>query len=126
MAKVIDVEKGKCPLNKMKKCDPECVLFRTGIRYFDDPQKEPEPFKMCGINVLIDANENQIMRTIGLQAEMNRLRNNVEKTVQGLLTLGQMKKAIEHEVNHKVTETLLEHKGSNEEAGETIDVEAEV
>lgn len=114
----------KCPFNKFKNCiGKDCVLFRKGVRFFDDKTREPAPFEMCGLNVLIDAAENQIMRLLGVQKEVNVLRNNVERTVSGLIELGNARKAIEHEIEHKVTQRLLERKNSEEDIIEIEEIE---
>lgn len=116
----------RCPFNKFKKCIGEdCVLFRKGVRFFDDKTREPAPFEMCGLNVLIDAAENQIMRLLGVQKEMNVLRNNVEQTTANLIKLGQAKKAIEHEIEHRVIQRLIEEGKPKEEIIEVRDSEAE-
>ena len=43
-------------------CDPDCVLYRKGIRYFDDG-KRTEPFEECPINIIADSAENQVRCT---------------------------------------------------------------
>jgi hypothetical protein len=103
-----DYRNKKCPFTRKRCMGEECAIFRKGMRFFDNKAKEPMVFEMCGLNVLIDASENQIMRTIGVQAEMNVLRNNFEKTVSNLIQLGKARQAIEHEVEHRVTQRLLE------------------
>ena len=67
--------KGKCPFGKVK-CE-ECVLYREGLRYFDDPKKEPVHFQNCAVNIIADSMENMITRTIGQQAAIESLRNEI-------------------------------------------------
>ena len=64
----------KCPFLKSE-CDKECVLFRSGHRYFTDPNKDPLYFEDCAFNILADCMENMIGRNIGLQQSMEGLRN---------------------------------------------------
>ena len=64
--------KGKCPFGKLK-CE-ECVLYRRGIRYYDD-KKEPTPFEECAINIAIDCLENMVTRTISQQKATEQTRN---------------------------------------------------
>ena len=71
--------KGKCPFGKVK-CN-ECVLYRKGLRYFDDG-KEPIPFEECGINIAIDCLENLITRSIGQQQATEQTRNEVSNLHQ--------------------------------------------
>lgn len=65
---------GKCFIDK-KVCNKQCVLYRTGLRYFDGQNKPPEPFEECAINIIADGVENMISRTIGLQSEQNKATN---------------------------------------------------
>lgn len=78
-----------CPYIK-KDCRDDCVFFRRGLRYFDDKKKEPEPFEECAINVMADSLENIIMRTVGQQAAIEGLRNEV--TALNSLFFGAMKR----------------------------------
>ena len=66
--------RGKCPFNKIK-CT-ECVLYRQGLRYFDD-QRKPEPFEECAINIACDCLENMIGRSIGQQKAVEGTRNEI-------------------------------------------------
>jgi len=68
-------KKGKCFIDK-KPCNEECVLYRRGLRYFDD-KRPPEPFEECAINIIADSVENIISRTAGLQAEQNKVANSI-------------------------------------------------
>lgn len=63
-----------CPLVGST-CKKNCVLFRSGHRYFDDPNKEPLYFEECALNIMVDCMENMIGRNIGLQQSMEGLRN---------------------------------------------------
>jgi hypothetical protein len=69
-------KKGKCFIDK-KPCNKECVLFRAGLRYFDGTTHPPEPFEECAINIIADGVENMISRTVGLQAEQNKVANSI-------------------------------------------------
>lgn len=70
-------KKGKCFIDK-KPCAESCVLFRKGLRYFDGPDKRPpEPFEECAINIIADGIENMVSRTVGLQAEQNKVANSI-------------------------------------------------
>jgi len=68
-------KKGKCFIDK-KSCNEQCVLYRKGLRYFDD-NRPPEPFEECAINIIADSVENIISRTLGLQAEQNKVANSI-------------------------------------------------
>ena len=68
--------KGKCPFKRIK-CE-ECVLYRKGIRYFDD-NKKPGPFEECAINIAVDCLENLVGRSIGNQKATEQTRNEVSK-----------------------------------------------
>ena len=85
-------QKGKCFIDK-KPCNEECVLYRRGLRYFDD-KRPPEPFEECAINIIADSVENIISRTVGLQAEQNKVANNIGD-VATILTMALKKKAVE-------------------------------
>ena len=85
-------KKGKCFIDK-KPCNEECVLYRRGLRYFDD-KRPPEPFEECAINIIADSVENIISRTIGLQAEQNKVANSITD-VATILTMALKKKAVE-------------------------------
>jgi len=69
-------KKGKCFIDK-KPCNGQCVLYRKGLRYFDGKEIPPEPFEECAINIIADSVENIISRTIGLQAEQNKVANSI-------------------------------------------------
>ena len=65
---------GKCPFDK-KKCNVDCVLYRKGMRYWDDPHKQPQAFEECAINVACDCLENLVTRAIGQQKVVEQSRN---------------------------------------------------
>lgn len=62
----------KCPFNHFKRCDPECELFRRGMRYWEDG-RTPEPIEMCTFNYLADCMENLVTRQISTQATVDKL-----------------------------------------------------
>jgi len=66
----------KCPFNKMRPCDPECGLYRRGMRYFDDG-RTPVPFETCTLNHMTDMLESMVNRSIGQQQVMEQVRNEV-------------------------------------------------
>lgn len=66
----------KCPFNKMKPCDPQCGLYRKGMRYFDD-NRTPEAWEACTFTYMTDCVENIVMRSIGEQKGIEELRNEV-------------------------------------------------
>jgi hypothetical protein len=68
--------KGKCPFGKIK-CE-ECVLYRKGLRYYDD-KKEPTPFEECAINIGVDCLENLVSRSMGQQVATEQTRNEMNK-----------------------------------------------
>ena len=72
---MVKSKKGKCFVDK-KSCNEQCVLYRRGLRHFDD-NRPPEPFEECAINIIADSVENMISRTIGLQAEQNKVNNSI-------------------------------------------------
>jgi len=82
-------KKGKCFIDK-KPCNEECVLYRRGLRYFDD-KRPPEPFEECAINIIADSVENIITRTAGLQAEQNKVANNIADVAAIMKTALQIK-----------------------------------
>lgn len=63
---------GKCPFKKIN-CN-ECVLYRKGVRYFED-SREPIPFEECAINIAVDCLENLVGRSIGQQKATEEARN---------------------------------------------------
>ena len=71
-----NTERGLCPFNKFKECNPKCVLYRKGMRYLDDG-KDPIPFEDCAFNISADAAENQVGRTFAMQQEMGEIKNAV-------------------------------------------------
>ena len=83
-------KKGKCFIDK-KLCNEGCVLYRKGLRYFDGQNKPPEPFEECAINIIADSVENIITRTAGLQAEQNKVANNIADVAAIMKTALQIK-----------------------------------
>jgi hypothetical protein len=84
---------GICPFDK-KTCKAKCVLYRKGLRYFDDPTKKPVPFEECAINVGVDCLENLIGRSIGQQKATEQTRNELVALKELFYSLAQ-RKAIE-------------------------------
>jgi hypothetical protein len=68
------ITKGKCPLNKMKECREDCVLYRKGTR-FNEKTDEVFPIEMCAFNVIADNVEAMHNRTFQLQKEMGETKN---------------------------------------------------
>ena len=77
---------GRCPFGKVK-CEL-CVLYRKGIRYYDD-KKEPTPFEECAINIGVDCLENLVSRSIGQQGAMEQTRNEMDKLNKLLYNVAQ-------------------------------------
>jgi len=122
---------GKCPFNKMKPCTEECALYRKVIRYKDTDPSNPYVVELCAFNAIADSMDNNIMRLLGVQQEVNVLRNQVEKTVRGLLQLGQAKQMLEKEIAHQVEHRVMQRLTDNTEVievegGECESVEAEI
>ena len=80
--------KGKCPFGN-RKCE-ECVLYRKGLRYFDD-NKKPEPFEECAINIGVDCLEKLIGRSIGNQKATEQTRNEMTKLNELLYGMAKVK-----------------------------------
>ena len=80
--------KGKCPFGRIK-CE-ECILYRKGLRYFDDSRK-PEPFEECILNVMADCLENLVGRSIGNQKATEQTRNEMTKLNELLYGMAKMK-----------------------------------
>lgn len=55
-------------------CNIECSLYRRGMRYWEDTNKN-EPFEECAINILTDSSENQVQRTFAVQQETGQAKN---------------------------------------------------
>ena len=72
-----------CPFSK-KKCNPDCVFYRKGMRYWEDPNRKPEPFEECAINVVADCLENLVQRNVGQQKATEQVRNHIAN-LEGLL-----------------------------------------
>ena len=66
--------KGKCPLNKFKECQDDCVLYRKGVRT-NDLTNETFPIEVCAFNVIADNIEALHNRTFCLQQEMGETKN---------------------------------------------------
>lgn len=64
----------RCPFS-WKACKDDCVLFRKGVRYYDDPTKKPIAFEECALNIATDCLENLITRSIGQQKAQEQTRN---------------------------------------------------
>jgi len=84
--------KGKCPFGKAK-CE-ECVLYRKGLRYYDD-KKEPTPFEECAINIGVDCLENLVGRSIGNQKATEETRNEIKSLHNLFMGLAQRKTMVE-------------------------------
>lgn len=65
----------KCPLGLKKHED--CAFYRRGIRIMRDESQVP--FEECAINIIADTVENMVHRQIGIQAEINKVANNLDK-----------------------------------------------
>jgi len=112
---------GKCPVNKMKPCNPECAWYRKVIRYPDNDPAHPYVVELCAMNAIADAMDNNIMRLLGVQQEINVLRNQAEKTVRGLVQLGQAKQLLEKEIAHQVEHRVMQRLTDGQE--EIVDME---
>jgi hypothetical protein len=69
----------RCPW--LKKCDPECVFYRKGLRYFEDERK-PIPFEECGFNIGFDCLEQLVSRSIGKQKATEEGRNKTHELLE--------------------------------------------
>ena len=95
-----NTKRGKCPFNKFKPCDPECVLYRKGIRYFEKDNSN-EPFEECAINIIADSVENQVQRTFALQKEMGETKNAVLfQAIAGFAGSAEAKEALARMINN--------------------------
>ena len=83
--------KGKCPFGKIK-CH-ECVLYRTGLRYWDSGPKagQNETFEECAITIGIDCLENLVTRMISQQKATEETRNQITELKQLFLYLASQK-----------------------------------
>lgn len=68
----------KCPFGRFNKHE-DCEFYRRGVRIIE-ATGEQKPFEACAINIMADCLENLISRQIGLQTEMNKVRNEAEAT----------------------------------------------
>jgi hypothetical protein len=85
-------KRAKCPW--LKKCDPECVFYRKGMRYFEaapgQPAAKPVPFEECGFNIAFDCLEQLVSRSIGQQKATEESRNETRNLLdffQGMATV---------------------------------------
>lgn len=89
-----NTKKGKCPFNKFKPCNPDCVFYRKGMRYYEK-NKESIPFEECAINIIADSTENQVQRTFAMQKEMGETKNAVLfQAIAGLTGSEEAKEAV--------------------------------
>ena len=91
-------KRGKCPLLKLKECDPGCVFYRRGLRYYEDGKTQPTPFEECAINIGVDCLEQLVTRSIGQQKASEENRNETRNLLgffQDMATL----KTLENKVN---------------------------
>jgi len=79
-------------------CNEECVFYRKGIRYSDQPGSEPVPFEECAINIIADNLEVMHNRTYMLQKEVGDTKNII--ALKTLVDMGMDK-------NKTHTETLV-------------------
>lgn len=87
---------GKCPFDK-KDCKKECILYRKGLRYYDD-SRQPVPFEECAINIACDCLENLVGRSIGQQLATEQTRNEVVALKELFYTLA-TRRALEDKYN---------------------------
>lgn len=74
-----DVLADKCPFGMEN--HEECTFYRKGIRTVTTPHGEEQvPIEECAINIIADCLENLVGKQVGLQKEMNLVRNETEKT----------------------------------------------
>ena len=85
-------KRGRCPW--LKKCNPECVFYRKGLRYFEaapgTPAAKPIPFEECAINIAVDCLEQMVSRSIGQQKATEEGRNETHELLgffQGMAAL---------------------------------------
>lgn len=95
------LKRGLCPLLKMKECRKDCVFYREGFRYYDDPAKEPEHFEECAVNVIADNVEQVHNKIYTLQKEMGDTKN-----VIGYRVLQEMGLITDTQAKRKVVRTL--------------------
>lgn len=67
----------KCPFGMEK--HEGCSFYRRGVRTEDVTGKQT-PFEECAINIIADCLENLVVRQVGLQKEMNLVRNETQMT----------------------------------------------
>ena len=79
----------RCPINR-KECITDCVLYRKGLRYYND-KKEPTPFEDCAINIGVDCLENLVGRSIGNQKATEQTRNEMSKLNELLYGMAKFK-----------------------------------
>lgn len=81
----------KCPFGFKKHED--CTFYRRGVRVKDNG--EQTPFEECAVNIIADCLENLVSRQIGLQKEMNMVRNETEATNKIFTALANRTKQLE-------------------------------
>ena len=84
----------KCPFGFKK--HEECAFYRRGVRIIE-ATGEQKPFEECAVNIIADCLENLVSRQIGLQAEMNNVRNAAETTNRLFSYLAQRKVDIDED-----------------------------
>lgn len=105
----------RCPFS-WKECRNDCVLYRRGMRYFDNPLQTPIAFEECAVNIGIDCLENLIGRSIGQQKAQEQTRNEVaalkelfyNMAVQKQLEAAVEDRAIQLENKRKLEENVIE------------------
>jgi len=109
--------KGMCPFDK-KVCKEKCVLFRKGMRYWDDPKREPVAFEACAMNIAVDCLENLINRSIGQQKAMEQTRNEMAALKQLFFALASRKAIAE------IKQEAIEEARASVPSGDIIEVES--
>jgi hypothetical protein len=90
-----ETKMNKCPFGRFNKHE-ECAFYRKGVRVME-ATGEQKPFEECAINIIADCMENLVSRQIGLQAEMNKVRNEAETTNKLFQFLAQKKVEIDED-----------------------------
>ena len=91
----------KCPFGMFNKHE-ECAFYRKGVRVME-ATGEQKPFEECAINIIADCLENMVTRSIGLQAEMNKVRTEAETTNRLFQYLAQKKVEFEAEEEKRIS-----------------------
>ena len=105
----------RCPFS-WKTCKSDCVLFRKGLRYWDDPSKTPVAFEECALNIGVDCLENLIGRSIGQQKAQEQTRNETAALRELFFRMASQKqmdalvedRAIQLENKRKLEENVVE------------------